>query len=321
MNEERQPSNPGLQAAPCPRCGGRGFLRMERDGYPFVKKCECRKSRDTLDALDRAGIPPKFRNTTLHPRPSDGRAPFKPYGGGRNDKLALRSGNEALQICRKLRDLYLNVFLNGKKSEDLYGLLLHGSCGLGKTRLACSLLCDLVYAGLYDVRFIEYNELFKLIRFSFNSSEITYEGIFGSLTGAKVLVIDDFGMDVSSNLIWVLDNIGYVLNERYARNLPTVLTCNYWQSIRDEAEGSETEASPNPFESPSWELGSRLKEAEQDEALRKEVEEVKNRVSYRLRSRIREMCYEFKLDGYDYRKRIGKNRDILMEKAKQSKAK
>ncbi len=303
--------------APCPLCGGEGYSREMVNDYELIKKCRCQRKWDLEKALENAGIPLKFRQVTLEEHPVDGRLVFKPYGGlrGRNDPVAIKSQTEALKVCRQLRDLYVDVFLHGKKVDDLYGLLLYGECGRGKTRLACSLLVDLIYMGIRDVRFIEYNELFKLIRFSFDSEELSYQQIFEELIGARILVIDDFATEVSNNLVWVIDNIGYVINERYVANRPTILTCNYWHSIKGENDPSQARDRPNPYEThKSWELRGAHKQEKAEEARQKFHEEIKARIDHRLRSRILEMCYEFKIEGYDYRKRIEYNRDKLSQK-------
>ena len=302
----------------CRECDGLGYRRVMKDGYEVIRKCRCRAIKEVELAKERANIPNKFRNMTLNANATDGREIFRPFGGppGNKDHVALASQVEAQRICKKIRDLYINAFIHKKKVEDLYGLLLHGECGRGKTRLACSLLCDLIHEGLYDVRFIEYNELFKQIRFSFNSKEWSYERIFQDLIRAKVLVIDDFATEVSGNLIWVLDNIGYIINERYAKDRPTVLTSNYWSSIVGEKEES---ASRNPYEStPSWNLNKAHKEQEAENQRQKFHEELKARVNYRLRSRIREMCYELKVEGKDYRNWIGQMRDTRLEERRKS---
>ena len=308
----------GKRVPPCSRCNGLGFFRQTIDGYSFIKRCPCRQEKTLARNLSKAGIPEKFRGTTLDPDPSDGRQPFKPWGGGKGDVLAIESMNKALEVCRELRNLYLEVFLHNKKVNDLYGLLLYGACGRGKTRLACSLLSDLVHAGLTQVGFIEYNELFKRIRFSYNSSEIDYQTIFDSLIQAKVLVIDDFGMEVSGNLVWVLDNIGYIINERYNRNRPTILTCNFWHPLHPEKEVLSNE---NPFEGPSWKLSANHREQEMQAKVRQEYDRLQERVSERLRSRIREMCYELKVEGYDYRNGIGRRRDLRLEHSRQKRLK
>ncbi len=322
MNAEPRPGSagrspaaerPSKTEAACPHCGGAGYRRGFRDGYEYVQKCVCRRTADIEAAKRDAGLPLKFRNVTLDEKPADGRQPFKPYAGQKRDPLALESQKRALEACRQARDLYLDAFLYGKEVADMFGVMLFGACGRGKTRLACAMLCDLIHAGLKDVRFIEYNELFKKIRFSYNSQELTYQGVLEELLHAKVLVIDDFGVDVSGNLAWVLDNIGYVINERYGMNRPTILTCNYWRPLNQ----TESEVRENPFENhASWELGAAVEKEQTNDELARARQELEQRVSYRLRSRIAEMCLEIEVLGFDYRRKINRNRELLLEKQK-----
>ena len=305
---------------PCKHCNGLGFRRVQESGYSVVKKCQCRHQQDLLDHMAKVGIPKIHWNHTLDTKANDGRRPFKPYGGLNRDKLAIKSQKLALETCIELRDTYLEVFLKGKKVDELYGLLLYGDCGRGKTHLAASILVDLVHLGLKDVHFVEYNELFKWIRFSYNSKDISYQGVFEKLTRPKVLVIDDFGMEVSGNLTWVLDNIGYVINERYVMNLPTILTCNYWRPLKAKPGNESKDQSPtNVYEdNSSWEVGRAIKKQAQEEQMGQEEAGYQDRVNYRLRSRISEMCLEKKVEGFDYRKRIAQFRDLRLEKRKRN---
>ncbi|MDJ0838281.1 MAG: ATP-binding protein [Acidobacteriota bacterium] len=298
----------------CPHCHGVGYFRVKKDGYEYVKPCACRREKILADALAKAKIPPIFRNTTLEEKPADDREGFRPFGGKKRDKVAIASQKKAVALLQDLRDTYLDVFLHGKQVDDLYGLMLYGECGRGKTRLACSLLCDLIYSGLTDVAFVEYNELFKMIRFSIGSREIDYKSVLDRLVHAKVLVIDDFGMEVSDNLVWVLDNIGYVINERYAANLPTIMTSNYWRPIRSDNEEDRDTKETNPYElHHSYELAKVHEETEREAKRIQEDDAYWDRLSYRLRSRISEMCFEIKLEGYDYRKKLGRNRELRRE--------
>jgi hypothetical protein len=177
----------------------------------------------------------------------------------------------------------------------------------------------LIHAGLEDVRFVEYNELFKLIRFSFNDREISYRNLLESFIYTKVLVIDDFGMEVSGNLVWVLDNIGYIVNERYTANLPTIMTSNYWRPIPKEEGASLTDANeePNPYAARSHEVGKILREQEARRREQNMDEAYWDRISYRLRSRIAEMCHEVLIEGFDYRKKQARNRDRLLQIAQE----
>ena len=297
----------------CPNCHGQGFIRTTVDGYEVVKRCACSRWKVWAQAKFHANIPKIFHKVTLRENPDDGRETYKVTGG--RDLVARKHQEEALALCRRLRDTYAKVFLEHHEVDDLYGLMLFGACGVGKTRLVCSLLDDLIHMGLTDVRFIEYTELFKQIRFSFNNSEVSYQSIFEGLIKAKVLVIDDFATEVSGNLVWVLDNIGYIINERYNLNLPTILTSNYWVSTKEQR--SESDAKANPFEThKSWELKSAYDSMAVQEDHQRFQQELHARVNYRLRSRIREMCYEMEIKGHDFRKKIGRNRELLMEKRK-----
>ncbi len=298
----------------CPMCGGRGFTRSHKDGYDFITRCQCRRDRDLLQIVERTGIPQKFWNCTLDPKPTDPSAKFivgtKTARG--SEGLAVASRERALSICTHLRERYIQYFLGGERKDELFGILLYGDCGLGKTRLAASLLLDLVRAGLSSVRFIEYNELFKQIRFSYNKEGPSYQGLFEGLIQTSVLVIDDFGMEVSGDYVWVLDNIGYIINERYVKNRPTILTTNYWRPLDNESAVRAQEQMSKFIDAASWEQRKIHEQEEQSRRQERSVrrqEEAWEKVSYRLRSRISEMCLQVKLEGKDYRTRLGQKRE------------
>lgn len=317
------------QQTTCKICMGKGFVRTQVDGYPFIKRCSCQKSRLRHQVLQTSGLPPKFWNTTLAPSAKDGREPFVPYGGPNKrgitqaDKtIAQNAHKEALSVCRKLKTLYVNHFINGDHTEDLYGLLLYGKPGRGKTRLICSLLRDLIDEGLHDVKFVEYNQLFKQIRASFGTNGPNYSDIFGPLLNASVLAIDDLGTEVTGSTVFLLDQMGYIINERYNKNLPTLFTCNDWVSIKDSAAvGTANDMAGNDqnFEDiKSFEYKKFFQQKKMEEKARAELERqvdaLQQRVSTRLRSRICEMCLELKIEGFDYRGRIGRNRELRMVK-------
>lgn len=308
----------------CSICDGRGYMPTDKDGYRFVVRCQCRKEKELADRIAQTGIPQKFWHCSLDSKPKDPSAKFivgKKKNPSGSDALAAASRERALKVCVHLKDLYLEHFLSDddekKRKDDLFGLLLFGNCGLGKTRLAASLLLDLVRGGLRHVRFIEYNELFKRIRFSYSKDGPSYQGIFKDLINTSVLVIDDFGMEVSGDHVWVLDNIGYIINERYVKNRPTILTTNFWKPLSTEASARANEHLSKFSELPSWQ---QRKAHEEDQANRKQVaairrqEEAWEKVSYRLRSRISEMCLQVKLEGHDFRRRLGEKREFDINK-------
>lgn len=301
----------------CEICDGHGWTKDIKDGYEVVHKCVCRRENEFRQHLRDAGIPEKYWPTTLHDKPQGDRQPFKPWGGKSRDIIALESQKRALQSCRQVRDLYIDHFIKGRHQDDLYGLMLFGDPGRGKTRLLCSLLVDLIHAGMTKIHYVEYNQLFKEIRFSFRSNRNTYERIFQRMLSPDILVIDDLGTDISGDLYWVLDNIGYIINERYGSNLPTLFASNHWRSLEDESSsGGDTDGNIYA-NSASWEVAQKLKEEKKMAEHQKGYEDLQKRVSYRLRSRIREMCLEVKLEGFDYRNKLARNREMLLARQAQ----
>lgn len=321
---------PGKMSGPtCPECQGKGYVRIERDGYPFIQRCSCKKEFQELALLKRSGIPPKFWNTTLAVKPIDGREVFTPYrGSGKHGSpidrdIAQESQKRALQICRKLKASYVDYFLKGNHDQEPVGLLLYGKPGRGKTRLVCSLLRDLIDSGLSNVKFVEYNQLFKQIRQSFNNNGPSYQEVFSPLLNASILAIDDLGTEVTGSTVFLLDQMGYIINERYNKNLPTIFTCNDWVSIRegDSEKGApeSNDSSRKSFEHlKSYEIESYSKEREKQDRVQVDLDRkmmlLEQRVSARLRSRICEMCLEFHIEGFDYRGRIGRNRLLRMDR-------
>lgn len=312
--------------ATCKSCGGTGYFRqMDDDGYEVVRPCICLREKRLKNAIIAARIPAKYRDKTLIRNPDDERRiPFRPWGGKERDVVAIESQKKAVELLLDLKTTYLEYFLEKKNQDkDLYGLMLYGPYGRGKTHLISALLCDLIHEGLTDVLFMEYSELFKLIRFSYDAKEESAKGLFNRLTSTKVLAIDDFGMEISNNLVWILDNIGYIINERYARGLPTLFTSNFWISAEERDQKSalreKVEQIGNPYENtPSFRAKDAFQEMEKEMEAMQNLKDHNDRISLRLMSRINEVCYEHKLEGFDYRAKLGRTREmarkIQMEK-------
>jgi len=290
--QARKATRPQVQVK-CETCMDRGYLRIEKDGYPYVTKCSCYKKFELEAALNK--LPPRYRNCTLVEKPEDGRRRLELPG---RDPVSVASQRRARDECIEVKDLYIDAFIN-KQPHTLHGLMLHGKVGVGKTHLLGSLLSDLIHAGLFDVEFVEYNELFKLIRFTYSrDSPVSNEQLFNRFIRPSVLCIDDFGMPISGDHEWILDNIGFIINERYVNNRPTLLTSNYWVPI-DEDKGDKK--ADNIYET---------RFSHETRAMNDEGNLLKARINYRLRSRIGEMCKPILLEGKDWRIKMSSRREL-----------
>ncbi len=197
-----------------------------------------------------------------------------------------RARLEAAGIPQRYRDCTLdnfsdnNVSLSKAKATarefvDAYpvveaGLLLVGPAGRGKTHLACAILSELVatkgVAGLY----VDFSDLLMKITTSFRpDADVSKESVLTPYAETELLILDELG--ASKPHPWVLDVLYSLLNTRYNRKRITVATSNF----EDELDAGSSER-----------------------------EKLEDRIGYRLRSRLYEMCLVVSLRGGDFRKDV-----------------
>jgi DNA replication protein DnaC len=147
------------------------------------------------------------------------------------------------------------------------GLLYLGSCGVGKTHLAVAVLKALLLKGLAGRGlFYDFRDLLKEIQDSYNPNTHTSElKVLSPVYDAEVLVLDELG--ASKPTEWVQETMTHIINKRYNDKKITIFTSNYL----------DTEIT-NPY-----------------------GETLCDRVGFRLRSRLHEMCKLIVIEGKDYR--------------------
>jgi len=256
--------------------------------------------------MDISGIPPKFRNLSLSPKPSHSRVPFKPHFGydhfgSDKDQAVIASKKEAHQKIIAIRDNYISFFLRGQKDVIMDGLLLSGNCGTGKTHWACAFLSDLIYSGICNVRYLDFFNLVQTIRNSFthdaNNSE---KALLNDLCNYQVLVMDDFNQMYAELSGWDWDYIRNIINERYKNRLPTIFLTSVWDDSQNNYH-SKTDAI-QPGDKP-WNsnLNSEDKIGVRGPA---------NPINYDIKSRIMEMCNKVNLPGKDIRPNAKKSMEL-----------
>ena len=103
-------------------------------------------------------------------------------------------------------------------------LLLEGTYGCGKTHLAAAVGNLRLQKGDV-VLFITAPDLLDHLRSTFGpSSEVGYDETFDRIRNCPILIIDDLGAENSSD--WAQEKLFQLLNHRYSRRLPTVITTN-----------------------------------------------------------------------------------------------
>src|SRR6202022_2188640 len=152
------------------------------------------------------------------------------------------------------------------------GLFFLGDPGTGKTHLAAAVLKQV--SGTRGARglFYDTRDLLKMIRGTYNAVVKTTElDVLRPVVDADLLVLDDLGAEKTSE--WVEETLNLIVNTRYNERRLTVFTSNYPDLPPDS----------NP-----------------------DVISLHDRIGFRMRSRLHEMCDFLDLEGADYRMLVPK---------------
>lgn len=222
----------------CPNCGGSGW----EPAGSGVRRCRCLDSVRLERLIEAARIPGRYEHCDLDS--------YKPI-------------NES----QKKAKLFIERFLEKYPRIDV-GLLLVGTCGVGKTHLAVSLLKHVIHDKGDKGLFYDFRDLLREIQGRWNPVSQTSElEVLRPVLEARVLVLDELGANKPTE--WVRDTIAYIINCRYNDKKLTVFTSNYLDVPKRAGEETLTD-----------------------------------RIGARLRSRLYEMCRLVEIGGDDFRREI-----------------
>ncbi|HEV2298138.1 MAG TPA: ATP-binding protein [Candidatus Acidoferrales bacterium] len=227
--------------------------------------CDCTVSDRRARIFERARLPKRYLHCNFESYDTD------LYERERD----ANTWNQSLEQAKIVVQGFARDFPVGAE----HGLLLMGSCGVGKTHLAVAALTEIVLRG-HSGLFYDYRELLKQIQDSYNpESNATEMSVLEPVLKTEVLLLDDLGSSKPS--LWALETVGHILNTRYNEHRVTLLTTNFLEAPAATAGPRGSSARPVAVE-----------------------DSLTDRVGTRIRSRLFEMCRTVEIHAPDYRKEI-----------------
>ncbi len=194
----------------CPICGGMGVVRrdlpIDHPEFGQAVPCECalrRMEERRLELLRRWSDVGALAHLTFES--------FVPEGHGLTPEQQ-----------RSLRTSFERARSFAETPEGW--LVMRGGFGCGKTHLAAAIANWRVTNG-EPALFVVVPDLLDYLRGSFSpNSTVSFDQRFEMFLEASLLVLDDLG--AQSATPWAKEKLFQILNHRYSRHLPTVITTN-----------------------------------------------------------------------------------------------
>lgn len=259
------------KTALCPFCDDTGW-KPAADGR--VAKCDCRLRTRGATLEESARIPKRYRLCD-----------FKNFETHLPDLTEVEKQSLDQAVFRAANFV-------GQYPLEKNGLLFIGPTGVGKTHLAVATLRRLIEMKSTSCLFVDYRELLREMRQSYNASvQATEMDVLRPVLETEVVLIDDLGSSNASS--WERDTVGYILNKRYSDELTTIVTTHLLDRPSPIAEA----VPENP--SPGFGRNKSLDEARA--ALRDRT--LGERIGDQMRARLHEMCRKVEIYARDYRER------------------
>jgi DNA replication protein DnaC len=161
-------------------------------------------------------------------------------GSGLGEKFTNKTFDNYIpdKVNRKSYDKCLKYAENYKPLPG-DGLFISGPVGTGKTHLAAAIANYIMRKYYSSVKFVSMNTVLANLRSSFREdSSVSETEIIRKLVNVQLLVLDDLGKESTSE--WSTSIIYSIINGRYERNKPIIITTNYSPEMLEKKVGDAT---------------------------------------------------------------------------------
>ena len=193
----------------CPKCGGSGWIIIERAEVSGAEPCECRAEGRSARLEERSQLPALYRNASFE-----------------NFNITSQDLRAAVLAVKKYADDFPN--------ETRPGLLLIGEPGTGKTHLAVAALRRIIEKG-FECLFCDYQNLLDRIRSGYDAASNSADReAYRIALDAEVLILDDLGAHRITD--WVLDTVTSIVTYRCNNRKPLIATTNLPEFSRTKSD-------------------------------------------------------------------------------------
>lgn len=197
----------------CARCNNSGWIPVAGDKFR-VEPCGCQGDMRRRQRMASANVPKRYiDHCTL--------ATFYEKNNG-----------SLMSAKRKVQE-----FVDSWPITDAgRGLLLMGTCGVGKTHLAVAALVEIITSGKAGkLLFTNFQDLIQEIQASFDEgAAVSKSEILRPILDADLLVLDELGSQKPTT--FVQDMLYYIINSRYNDERATIFTTNYFDDAATEGQ-------------------------------------------------------------------------------------
>ena len=195
----------------CPLCRDTGYVLRDDRAWP----CVCRSRSLLREKKAAAGLTARLQMMDFD---SFDLRFYPDYLKNKKGKTYRESAAEAMQTARAVAD----ACAAGRPHR---GLLLMGEVGCGKTHLAAAAANRVLDQG-GEAQFLVVPEFLDKLRFSYRRENegLDEAEIISRAYNVPLLILDDLGAHNYSD--WVCNKLFTIINHRYNRNLPCIITTN-----------------------------------------------------------------------------------------------